>query len=128
MGLTDRWGMNDFKYQHLDVYRAAIDFFAVADELSAVLPRSRAYLVEPLRRAATSIPVDIIDGELSPDDKATSYWMARRSAIKCSAILDTLHTLNLADSQLLSKGHALLLQIVTMLGAMAVGLSESDLG
>jgi hypothetical protein len=56
---ADRYvGMNDFEHERLDVYRAAIEFLVVADEIATSLPKGRAYLVDQLRRAATSIALN----------------------------------------------------------------------
>jgi four helix bundle protein len=122
--------MNDFEHERLDVYRAAIDFLVVADEIATSLPRGRAYLVDQLRRAATSIPLNIAEGagEFSPGDKARFYRMARRSATECAAILDATRALNLADKQLSSDGRALLLRVVAMLTAMVLRLSDPGSG
>jgi hypothetical protein len=51
--------MTDFDHEKLDVYVAAIDFVALADEIVEHLPRGRAYLADQLQRAATSIPLNI---------------------------------------------------------------------
>ena len=122
--------MNHFEHERLDVSRAAIDFLVVADEIATGLPRGRGYLVDQLRRAATSIPLNIAEGagEFSPGDKAIFYRMARRSATECAAILDASRALNLADSQLLSNGRALLLRVVAMLTAMVLRLNDPGSG
>ena len=98
--------MNDFEHERLDVYRAAIEFLVIADEIATSLPKGRAYLVDQLRRAATSIALNIAEGagEFSPGDKVRFYRMARRSATECAGILDACH---LADLELLSRGRTL---------------------
>ncbi len=109
------------------VYRAAIEFLVVADEIAASLPKGRAYLVDQLRRAATSIALNIAKGagEFSPGDKARFYRMARRSGTECAAILDACRVTNLADSELLSRGRTLLLRMVAMLTALVLHLNDS---
>jgi four helix bundle protein len=54
--------MTDFDHEKLDVYVAAIDFVALADEIVEHLPRGRAHLADQLQRAATSIPLNIAEG------------------------------------------------------------------
>lgn len=122
--------MNDFAHERLDVYRAAIEFLVVADEIATSLPKGRAYLVDQLRRAATSIALNIAEGagEFSPGDKARFYRIARRSATESAAILDACRANNLADLELLSKGRALLLRVVAMLTAMVLRLNDSGSG
>ena len=74
--------MERFEHDRLDMYKAAIEFLALADTIAGALPRGRAYLVDQLRRAATSISLNIAEGagEFAPADKARFYRMARRSA------------------------------------------------
>ena len=122
--------MNDFEHERLDVYRAAIEFLVVADEIATNLPRGRAYLADQLRRAATSIPLNIAEGagEFSPGDKARFYRMARRSATECAAILDACRATELAELDLLFKGRTLLLRIVAMLTAMVLRLNDPGSG
>ena len=122
--------MNNFEHERLDVYRTSLEFLVVADEIAANLPRGRAYLADQLRRAATSIPLNIAEGagEFSPGDKARFYRMARRSATESSAILDVCRAMNLAKVELLSKGRALLLRVVAMLTPMVLRLNESGSG
>ena len=80
-------GMNDFEHERLDVYRTALEFLVVVDEIATNLAKGRAYLADQLRRAATSISLNTAEGagELSPGDKARSNRMARRSATECLA-------------------------------------------
>jgi hypothetical protein len=52
---ADTMRMERFEHDRLDMYRAAIDFLALADTIASDLPRGRAYLADQLRRAATSI-------------------------------------------------------------------------
>jgi four helix bundle protein len=122
--------MNDFEHERLDVYRAAIEFLVAADEVATHLPKGRAYLVDQLRRAATSIALNIAEGagEFSPGDKARFYRMARRSATECAAILDVCRATALADTALLSKGRTLLLRTVAMLTAMVLRLKGPGSG
>ena len=50
--------MNGFEHERLDVYRTAIEFLVLADEVAASLPKGRAYMVDQLRRASTSISLN----------------------------------------------------------------------
>ena len=122
--------MTDFEHERLDVYRAAIAWLVVADEIATHLPRGRAYLADQLRRAATSVPLNIAEGagEFSTGDKARFYRMARRSATECAATLDACRAAKLADPQLVSEGRELLLRVVAMLTAMVLRLNSSDSG
>jgi four helix bundle protein len=121
---------DQFEHERLDVYRAGIEFVALADEVAESLPRGRAYLTDQLRRAATSIPLNTAEGagEFAPADKARFYRMARRSATECASILDVCGRLRLADTSKLADGRGLLLRIVAMLTAMVLGLGRAGSG
>ena len=106
-----------FDHEKLDVYRAAIAFVVLVDEIIANLPRGRAYLADQLQRAGSSIPLNIAEGagEYSGNEKIRFYRMAKRSATECASILDICNQLQLVDEQLITGGRELLLRIVAML-------------
>ena len=122
--------MTDFEHERLDVYRAAIEWLVIADELATRLPRGRAYLADQLRRAATSVPLNIAEGagEYSAGDKARFYRMARSSATESAAILDVCRATKLGDAELVSGGRVLLLRVVAMLTAMVLRLGSPESG
>lgn len=108
-------------HEKLDVYRFAIQFVVLVDEIVENLPRGRGYLVDQLRRAGSSIALNIAEGagEYAPAEKARFYRMAKRSATECSSILDILQHLRLIEEQLFSKARELLVRMVAMLIRMA---------
>ena len=122
--------MPEFAHERLDVYRASIEFLAVAEEIASSLPRGRSYLADQLRRAALSVPLNTAEGagEFATADKARFYRMARRSGTECVAILDACGTLGLAQPEIVSRGRELLHRIAAMLTAMVLKLSESGAG
>jgi len=122
--------MDQFEHERLDVYRISIEFVALADQMASALPRGRAYLADQLRRAASSIPLNIAEGagEFATADKARFYRFARRSATESAAIIDALAVLELADELLRTRARALLLRIVAMLTAMVLKISGSGSG
>ncbi len=120
--------MPAFDFQRLDVYRVSIDFIGVADAMVARLPKGRAYLVDQLQRAATSITLNIAEGagEAQSPEKARFYRMARRSTFECAAILDILATQHLADATELKTGEQLLQRIGAMLTRLVGGNRQPD--
>lgn len=112
--------MDYFDHENLDVYQAAIDYVALADSLVEGFPRGRAYLVDQIQRAATSIVLNIAEGagEYSRRHKARFYRIARRSAAESAALLEVCRRLKLGDESLLAGGRDLLLRIVSMLVRM----------
>ena len=122
--------MSTFDHERLDVYKAAIEWVIISDDIVEHLPRGRAYLADQLQRAAISVPLNIAEGagEFSKKEKARFYRMALRSATECAAILDVCKCLKLADDELAASGRDLLLRIVSMLTRMVRTLAESGTG
>ena len=112
--------MNEFDHERLDVYVAAIEFVALADEVVEHLPRGRAYLADQLQRAATSVALNIAEGagEFSSSEKGRFYRMAKRSATECAATLHVCQRLGLIEAARHQAGRELLLRIVAMLVQM----------
>ena len=108
-------------HQRLDVYQAAIEFVAIADTIAADLPRGRGYLADQLRRAATSIVLNIAEGagEFSRQDKSRFYRMARRSATEYAAVFDVCRRLKLLAHDEVETGYTLLQRIISMLTKLA---------
>jgi len=93
-------------HEKLDVYRFAIRFVVLAEEIVEKLPRGRAYLADQLRRAGSSIVLNIAEGagEYAPAEKIRFYRMAKRSATECSSILDILQHLQMIAVVLQGQG------------------------
>ena len=108
-------------FQKLDVYRCAIAFLAVSIEMPANLPRGHAALVDQLRRAALSVPLNIAEGagRVSDADVARHYGIARGSAMECAAIVDVLQVLGAIDAERHATGLELLERVVSMLTKLA---------
>jgi four helix bundle protein len=108
---------NYFDFEKLDVYRAAIAFVVLVDEINRSLPRGRAYLVDQLQRASSSIPLNIAEGagEYARNEKVRFYRIAKRSATECASILDICFQLHLINEQHFAKARELLIRIVAML-------------
>ena len=108
-------------HEDLDVYQAAIAFVAVAVRLWETWPRGYGSLTEQLKKAATSIPLNIAEGygKRSRADQARFFHIARGSAHECGAVLDTSKVLDLVDEQTYVEAKTLLARIVSMLVRLA---------
>ncbi len=104
-------------FQRLDVYKCAIEFLALAFDVSGQAARGNAPILDQLRRAATSIPLNIAEGagRTGNADGARCYAIARGSAMECAAILDALAVLKVAEPACHRRGVELLERIVAML-------------
>ena len=107
-------------HEKLDVYQVAIEFLAYASLLSSELPRGSNYLVDQLRRAALSVPLNIAEATGKPggQDRKRFYSIARGSAAECGAVLDAAYAMKLIQRDDLSQGKGMLVRLVAMLTKM----------
>jgi four helix bundle protein len=107
-------------FQKLDVYQRSIEFLALASQVGDHAPKGNAPLLDQLRRAATSIPLNIAEaaGRTGKADMARAYAIARGSAMECAAALDALALLKLVDVGTKDRGDGLLKGVVEMLTRM----------
>jgi four helix bundle protein len=105
-----------FGFQRLDAYRTATKFLAIAWKLATETPKGFGDLVDQLRRAALSVPLNIAEGSGKFNrDAARFYTIARGSALECAAILDALAAMGVFDEAKLEDARELLERIVSML-------------
>jgi four helix bundle protein len=104
-------------FQKLDVYRCAVEFLALAYEVSTRASRGNGPILDQLKRAATSIPLNIAEaaGRTGGADAARCYGIARGSAMECAAILDALAVLQVIEPDRHRRGLDLLERTVAML-------------
>jgi four helix bundle protein len=91
------------------------------NEVAEHLPRGKAYLVDQLQRAGSSVPLNIAEGagEYASNEKSRFYRMAKRSATECAGIFDICLRLQLIEEEQYKRGRELLIRIVSMLIKMA---------
>jgi four helix bundle protein len=105
-----------FGFQRLDAYRAATELLAATSALASTIPRGHGDLVDQLRRAALSVPLNIAEGSGKfGRDAARFYGIARGSALECAAILDALEAMGIVEGVALENPRRLLERIVSML-------------
>ena len=104
-------------FQRLDVYRCAIEFLALAMDLTTRLSKGYAALADQFRRAALSVPLNIAEaaGRTSEADAARHHAIARGSAMECAAIVDALALLSVMTDAEHHKATELLARCVAML-------------
>ena len=115
-------GMAYLDHENLDVYHVAIEFLPAANRIADAFPRGYSWLADQLRRAATSICLNIAEGagEFSGKEKARFYRMAKRSATESAAILDAWRALGspIEQGDELSSARDYIVRIVSMLVRM----------
>ncbi|MCP4545095.1 MAG: four helix bundle protein [bacterium] len=106
-----------FDHERLEVYQLALRFLALANLVASRLPRGRSYLADQLRRAATSIVLNIAEGaeEFARDEKKRFYRIAKRSGAECAAVLDVARVITNNQIEERVEARGLLIRIVSML-------------
>jgi four helix bundle protein len=102
-------------FQRLDVYRCAIELLAFTATIA--FPRGLSHFadfVDPLRRAALSVPLNIAKaaGRNNSADAARHYAIARGSAMECAAVMDSLRVLAILDEAQHARATDLIARIV----------------
>jgi four helix bundle protein len=113
-------------HEKLDIYQAAIAFFALATKLCSELPKGHSDLPDQFRRASMSIPLNIAEsvGKHSKPDMKRFLSIARGSAMECAAIIDVGVMLEVMDHERARHSKSLLGRIVAMLTKMIMSTSS----
>ena len=104
-------------FQRLDVYRCSVDLLALVHKSARCTPRGHAALFDQLKRAATSISLNIAEaaGRSGAADAARAYAIARGSAMECAAVIDALSVLEVIDRETHVAACELIARVVAML-------------
>src|SRR2546428_778452 len=105
-----------FDHEKLKVYQDSIAFNGWVGEFLAHIT-AKAAAKDQLDRAATSIPLNIAEGngKFSGKDRARFFEIARGSAVECAACLDVLVARKLAHPTETDAAKGQLVEIVNML-------------
>ena len=108
-------------HESLDVYRVALEFLALSEEIACSLPPGRAEMAQQLRAAALSIVLNIGEGygKRAIRDRKRFYDIARGSAHECGCVLDAARALGWLSNGLSEPGKSCLVRIVSMLVKMS---------
>jgi four helix bundle protein len=112
--------MQYLDYEKLDVYRCAMNLILALETIIDRLPAGRGYLVDQLRRASTSVVLNIAEGagEHAPAEKSRFYRMAKRSSTECASIVEICLHLHLIDEESHRKVREQVIRISAMLTKM----------
>jgi four helix bundle protein len=107
-------------HENLDVYQCSVKFLAFSAKIANQIPKDYSSLSNQLRRASTSISLNIAEGSGKPTrpDKAKFYGIARGSSMECGAVLDACRALGFSEMELVQDSKRLLVRIVSMLTKM----------
>ena len=109
-----------FDHERLDAYQLTLECLALVLPALEAIPPGHGKLIDQLRRAATSVPLNIAEGSGKPTgpDRRGYYAIARGSAMECAAILDVFRLLRLLDDQIVDQAKAGLQRVVAMLSKL----------
>ena len=109
-----------FNFHRLDAFHCAIAFFKIAVPIADRTPPGYSSLGDQLRRAATSIALNIAEGSGRFNrDERRYFAMARGSALECAAVLELLLVLGTPTKEEGDEARGLLERIVSMLTKMS---------
>lgn len=109
-----------FDHERLDAYQVTLECLALLLPALERVPAGHAKLLDQLRRALTSVPLNIAEGSAKPSgpDRRRCYAIARGSAMECAAIPDVLSLLRLIDQTVIRDAKAHLHRVVAMLSRL----------
>ena len=109
-----------FCHEKLEVYRKSVEFLKEVITVMRLLPNGNSDIINQLRRAATSISLNIAEGagKTGVSDKKRYYSIARGSTLECAAIFDLLKACNLVDENVLKNPTDLLSSLAAMLSKL----------
>ncbi len=107
-------------HERLDVYKASIEFLAIATDILEKLPSGSTVISNQLDRASLSIVLNIAEGagKQTAPDKHKFFGIAKGSAMECGGIFDALLVKRKIDRESFVTGKKLLIRIVSMLSKM----------
>ncbi len=117
-------------HERLQVYRQSIMAVAKVHAAIASVPAGHGSLLDQLKRAAISVPLNIAEGagEHRWREKARFYRIARRSAAETTAALDILLALDLGDAESLRTSKQSLTGIIAMLVRLGAAMEKQGKG
>ncbi len=120
--------MRGFDHERLTAYGMALDFTEYSEKVIGTAKPGRRYLADQLRRAASSVALNIAEGgqEYSPGDKAHFYRIAARSAAECAAALDVYVRVRAIPAGQIDPGKGTLRQIIALLVALCRRLEKQN--
>ena len=110
-------GVVMLNHKKLKCYEMALHTARIVPSIIRTWPRGTGYLVDQLRRAVSSIVLNISEGNgrTQPRERRRFFSIARASATETSAIIDIAEALKYVDNQTYKEIQDKLLQIVKIL-------------
>ncbi|MBI4126843.1 MAG: four helix bundle protein [Deltaproteobacteria bacterium] len=115
-----------FDFEKLDVYRLALEFYSDIAKLIDKLPKNEYAIIDQLKRAALSIPLNIAEGSgrTHDNEKRQFTFIARGSAFECVPILSLLERQNAVNQEVHAALREKLIRLVQMLTKLGQSFSR----
>jgi len=109
-------------FRNLEAYKYSVRFLPMAARIAAQMPKGYSDLAGQLRRASTSVPLNIGEGsgKRTTKNQKRYYGDARGSAMECAAIVDAARELDAIDAPTQGSAIEVLGSIVRMLSKMCL--------
>ena len=109
-----------FGHEKFGAYKYAIEFAALASDIIEKVPPGYGKLIDQLRRAAISVPLNIAEGsgKTTESHKRQHYAIARGEAMECAAIVDVLLCLRMIECSTAQCAKELLKKVAAILSSV----------
>jgi len=110
-----------FDFERLDTYKLALEFCGDVENLLHDIPKNEFTLIDQLKRASISIPLNIAEGcgRWHDKEKKQFYFIGRGSAFECVPILSILENKGLVKKEIIIQLRDKLTRLVQMLTKLA---------
>ena len=127
-----------FKFEKLDVWKQSLDYSDAAYDIAELLPKKERYnLSDQLRRAATSVSLNIAEGSTGQTDKEQNRFLgiSLRSLIEAVACIHLIRKRNYCDTEdekkqlksLYKEANHLAARIQAMRNSLAGSVDEPEI-
>lgn len=119
-----------FDFEKIDVYRLSLEVLDLSVEVAESVPRGQRHLADQMKRAASSISLNIAEGvgEYKPLEKARFYRMALRSASETGAILQIIRRLKIINDPSYQTFYEALTRVSKMLTKLIASMNSRASG
>ena len=111
-----------FGHEKFIAYQHSIKFVSIITPLLTNLPKGNSHLIDQLKRASISIPLNIAEGsgKTTKKDKRRFYSIARGSTMECAAVLDVICCSKIVDKKEIYEAKKLLNEIASILSKVCL--------
>jgi len=117
-----------FDFEKLDVYKLALEFHQDTERILKEIPKNEYVLIDQLKRAALSIPLNIAEGSGRWHDKERKQYCytSRGSVFECVPLLAILHSKELITEKIHSELREKLTRLTQMLTKLAQSFDRAQ--